>query len=80
MCFKGATKRGVQTFSINGVGGQFRLVDINNTMNIERDLFSSGAPMLITKAVRVFSVSVSGEGMVTSRDGPLIDFIVAAGV
>lgn len=68
------------TFGLDGVGGVFRLADIDDAVDVEGDLLAVGAPVLVAEAVGVFAVKLGGKGVVAVGDGLLVDFVLAGRV
>ena len=44
------------------------LVNVDDTVDVERDLLGVGPPVLVAKAVAVLAVLLGREGVVTGRD------------
>ena len=68
------------TFKIKRVLGQISFADIDNPMDVERDLLGVGTPVLVAKAVGEFAVRLCDEGLVTVGDGSEVDLILPCGV
>jgi hypothetical protein len=68
------------TFTVEGIGGDIRLADIDDAVDVERDLLGVGAPVLVAEAVGVFAVVLGSEGVVAVGDGLLVGLVLAVGV
>lgn len=53
------------TFSLQWICWRLSLWDVDDAVNIERDLFARGGPVLITEAVCEFAVMMCGEGVIS---------------
>lgn len=68
------------TFGFNRVRWHFGFADIDDTVDVERNLLGVCSPVLITEAVCVFAVGVGSEGVVAGTDTPLVDLVATARV
>lgn len=54
--------------------------NIDNTVDVERNLLAVGPPMLVAEAVVVLSVGASDNRVVAVGDGLFVDDVLAIGV
>lgn len=66
-----------RTFDFNGIGRQFRLGDIDDAVDIERDLLGVGAPVLVAEAVGVFAIAMGGKGVVAVGHASFLYLVIA---
>ena len=66
---------GPRTFRFQRIWWYFRLRHVNNPMDIKRDFLCRRTPVIVAKAVKVFAVVLSVEGVVARRNTTLVDLI-----
>lgn len=66
-----------RTFSLEGVLWRVRFGDVNNAVDVERNLLAGRAPVLVAKAVEIFAVVLGIEGVVAVGGGLLKYFVLA---
>ena len=68
----------MRTFRLQRILCRVRLGDIDDSVDIEGNLFAGRAPVLIAEAVDVFAVVLGHEGVVTVGSRILEDLVLAA--
>lgn len=66
-----------RTFSLQGILWRVRFGDVDNAVDVEGDLLAGRAPVLVAKAVEIFTVVLGIEGVVAVGGGLLKDFVLA---
>lgn len=61
------------TFFLQRILWCLRLRNVNDAVNIERDLFRVGSPVLVAEAVGVSAVLRSDKGVIARRNGLFVD-------
>lgn len=73
-------EKGTRTLFLDGVTGHVALIDVNHTVNVERNLLAVGTPVLVAEAVRVLAILLGCEGVVAGRHGLVVELITVRGV
>ena len=69
-----------RTLLLDGVLGDVGLADVDNAVNVERDLLAGGAPVLVSEAVAVLAVVLGREGVFARGDRLFIVLVLAGRV
>lgn len=69
----------LHTLFLKRILGCFRFGDVDNAVDVERDLFCVGTPVLIVETIYIFAVFACGERVVARGYGTFVDLVTSRG-